>query len=300
MRKLLIICGPTAIGKTRLAVYLSELFNGQIISADSRQVYKYMDIGTGKERPEEVNILGYDLVGPNEEFSVKKYADFAYKAIKDTYKQRLQGHGPYKEGKLPILVGGTGLYISAVVDNRTRIYIPRNLKLRRELAYKSADELFAILMKKNSAYASGLNESDRKNPRRLIRALEIVSSNKLGSLDKELVKFDSVLWIGLMADIKEIKKRIDKRVEERVESGFEKEIEFLKRKGYWDGVAKTTLGYKDWPDIEKWKMEEYKYAKRQMTWFKKEKRINWFDITKSDWQEKVEELVKKWYSLGKN
>ncbi|HEX6977026.1 MAG TPA: tRNA (adenosine(37)-N6)-dimethylallyltransferase MiaA [Patescibacteria group bacterium] len=286
--KILVICGPTATGKTALAVYLSKLFDGQIISADSRQVYKYMDIGTGKEKPEGVNILGYDLVRPDQEFSVKKYTDFAYKAIKDTY----------KKGKIPILVGGTGLYISAVVDNLEKIGIPRNLKLRKELEDKSREELFNLLMKKSPSFAIGLNESDRKNPRRLIRALEIVSYNKVGSLGEDAIQFDSVLWIGLKASKEELTKRIEERVDERVKMGFGKEMEFLKRKGYLGAIPSKTLGYKDWPDVKKWKIEEINYAKRQMVWFKKEKRIKWFDIGKTGWEEKVVELVKKWYSTS--
>ncbi len=286
MRKLLVICGPTATGKTKLAVHLSKLFNGQIISADSRQVYKYMDIGTGKERPKDLDILGYDLVRPDQEFSVKKYADFAFKTIKEIY----------KEEKLPILVGGTGLYISSVVKDLDRIYVPRNLKLRKELEGKSAGELFEMLLRKDANFAERLNDSDRRNPRRLIRALEVVSSNEVGDLKEEPIKFDSVLWIGLRADMKGLKGRIGKRVEERIRMGFEREIEFLKRKGYWDGVAKVTLGYKDWPDTDKWRKGEVDYAKRQMVWFKKEKDINWFDVGESEWKEKVVELVKKWYS----
>ncbi len=296
MKKLLIICGPNGAGKTKLAVYLSKLFNGQIISADSRQVYKYMDIGTGKDLPvnskseaRNSKILGYDLVRPDQEFSVKKYADFAFKTIKETY----------KEGKLPVLVGGTGLYISSVVKDLDRIYVPRDLKLRKELEGKSAGELFEMLLRKDANFAERLNESDRKNSRRLIRALEVVSSNEVGDLKEEPIKFDSVLWIGLKADMKGLEERIEKRVEERIRMGFEKEIELLKRKGYWDGVAKATLGYKDWPDTDKWKKGEVNYAKRQMVWFKKEKNINWFDVGESGWEEKVVELVKKWYSTCK-
>jgi tRNA dimethylallyltransferase len=106
--------------------------------------------------------------------------------------------------------------------------------------------------------------------------------------------------IGLTASDDELKRRINERVEERIAKGFEKEIEFLKRNNFWDGVVQKTLGYKDWPDIKKWKLEEFKYAKRQITWFKKEKRINWFDITLHDYAEEVEKLTKKWYSQANN
>lgn len=306
MRKLLVICGPTATGKTKLAVYLSKVFGGRIISADSRQVYKYMDIGTGKERPEGIEVLGYDLVGPDQEFSVKNYVDFASKKINEAYKKDL----------LPILVGGTGLYIKAVVDNLERIYLPRNLKLRKELSGKNPRELFSLLVAKNPSFALKLNDSDRKNPVRLIRALEIVSFTKrsLGLCQKPAktkvpaLHFDSVLWLGLKASNEELKERIEARVMARIDAGFEKETEYLKKNGFLGQIPGATLGYAQWikyldgkisrdEAIEEWKREEMSYAKRQMTWFKKEKRINWFEITESDWMKKVEGLVKKWYDL---
>ena len=287
MKKLLVICGPTATGKTRLAVYLSKVFDGTVISADSRQVYKYMDIGTGKEKPNGEKILGYDLIEPDEEFSVQKYVAFADKAINKTY----------KELKLPILVGGTGLYIKAVVDQLEKINIPRNLALREKLAKSPAKELFSILMAKSPSSAAKLNSSDRANPRRLIRLIEISDFGPLPSNQSSSSNFQKkdVLFVGLTTSGKNLRERIEKRVEERIADGFEKEVEFLKKKGFWNGAPHVTLGYRQWPDIEKWKLEEFRYAKRQMTWFKKDRRINWFDITEPDWQEKVERLVKKWY-----
>ncbi len=285
MRKILVICGPTATGKTKLAFHLAKLINGELISADSRQVYKYMDIGTGKEKPEGFQILGYDLVEPNDEFSVKNYIDFASPAIE----------GTYKDGKLPILVGGTGLYIKAVVDGIETASIAPSKVLRESLNKKAPDELFNLLTEINPEKAKSMNESDRKNPRRLVRAIEVASAkNNVGRIRSN---FDSILFIGLTADGNVLKERIEKRVDERVRSGFEEEYNFLKDKGFLTGVASQTLGYKEWPDIKKWKIEEYKYAKRQMTWFKKDRRINWFDIAKHGWEEKVEQLVKKWYSL---
>src|SRR5579859_7186521 len=123
MKKLLVVCGPTSTGKTKLALSLAKEFNGTLISADSRQVYKYMDIGTGKG---EEKVLGYDLVNPNEEFSVSQYVNFANKEIQNIY----------KEGKLPILVGGTGLYIKSITDGIETADVPPNEKLREELSKK--------------------------------------------------------------------------------------------------------------------------------------------------------------------
>lgn len=280
-KRLLVITGPTATGKTSLALHLSKALNGELISADSRQVYKYMDIGTGKERSSEVKIWGYDLVNPDDEFSVSDFKKFADKTIDDIYER----------GKLPILVGGTGLYIKAVVDDLERIDIPRNLKLREELKDKTVEELLGMLGEK----ASKLNESDKNNPRRLIRLFEVLSSSEVHEKSKEKIKFDEVLWIGLTTSKEKLKERIGRRVDARVKMGIESEIEFLKKKDFFRYAPSVTLGYKDWPDIDRWKVEEFKYAKRQMTWFKREARIRWFDVENTDWKEKVEELVKKWY-----
>ncbi len=281
MRKLLVICGPTATGKTTLALHLAKKFDGEVISADSRQVYKHMRIGTGRGNEK---ILGYDLVNPNEEFSVSQYLDFANKAVQEIY----------LEGKLPILVGGTGLYIKAVVDGIDTALIPQNKGLREKLFQKNVNELFQILKKIDSGKVDSMNESDKKNPRRLIRAIEIANDRSL-IFDKHPQSQYDTLFIGLSAPKETLKERIEKNVDERIKNDFEKEIEYLKKNGFWEGVPRVTLGYKDWPDIERWKLEEFQYAKRQITWFKANKRINWFDITKLGYQEKVEKLVKKWY-----
>src|SRR5260221_924256 len=278
--KLLVICGPTATGKTQLVLQLAKKLDGILVSADSRQVYKYMDIGTGKDVK---NILGYNLVNPNEEFSVSQYSRFASQKI-----QEIQG-----KNKLPILVGGTGLYIKAVIDNIATINVAPDKNLREKLHNKTIDELYEILVKINSEKSESMNDSDRKNSRRLVRAIEIANSNLKTVADKP--EYD-VLMIGLMADKKDLKERIEKRVEERIRMGFEKEVDFLKENGFWNGAPQKTLGYKDWPDIEKWKTEEFKYAKRQMTWFKKEKRINWFDIASKAYEKEVEKLAQRWYA----
>ncbi len=281
-QKLLVICGPTATGKTKLGNFLSKRFNGELISADSRMVYKYMDIGTGKDKSKYGNIMGYDLVNPNEEFSVSHYLKFAEKEIKRINDQK----------KLPILIGGTGLYIKAVTDGIETVNIPRNLELRKTLENKNANELFEILEKTNSKRAISMNESDKNNPRRLIRAIEITSTSPSNLVKKP--NYD-VLMIGLTASLEELRERIDKRVDERINSGFEKEINFLKENKFWE-VPSKTLGYKDWPDIEKWKVEEFKYAKRQITWFKKNKDIIWINIISPNFEQKVEKLTQKWYA----
>lgn len=329
MKKLLVICGPTAIGKTSLALQLGNNLGGEIVSADSRQVYKELDIGTGKDLPKNsklqgsnlkleignwdlgfyliqgIKVWGYDLVEPTEEFSVAQYLKFAREIIKDIWHR----------GKLPIVVGGTGLYIRAVVDGIETASIPKNKKLRSRFEGKSAKELFEILAGVDPIRAASMNRSDKKNPRRLVRAIEIASAKEdYLPDDGEVADFtrgvgaDDVLFIGLAASSKKINERIKKRVNKRVGQGIEKEVEELTKKGVsWDSQAMSSLGYRQWKGyvegkkkkdevILEWIREEKKYAKRQLSWFKKDKRINWFDVDKEGWRNKLEDLVKKWHN----
>jgi tRNA dimethylallyltransferase len=133
--KILVVCGPTATGKTSLGIELAKKFNGEIISADSRQVYKEMDIGTGKEWGEGVDIWGYDLVAPKEDFNVSQFLKFAEEKILDIKSRK----------KIPIIVGGTGFYIKGIVDGIETVEIPQNKSLRKILEEKTVDELFEML-----------------------------------------------------------------------------------------------------------------------------------------------------------
>ena len=303
MEKLLVICGPTATGKTALAIKLAKKFDGEIVSADSRQVYKGMDIGMGKEWGD-VPIHGYDLVDPRREFSVSKYLKFARKILKDIWRR----------GKLPILVGGTGLYIKGVIDGIPTVEVPRNNELRKRLEEKSADELFESLSQLDAVRAGSMNSSDRKNPRRLVRAIEVAQWN-LGHgvkcLTSDILHPTSVLVIGLTAAKEPLNKRIEDRVGERVKAGIKKEIESLLKNGVsWDDQSMMSFGYRQYRDffegevpeevvVSEWTREEQKYVKRQMTWFKKDKRVGWFDIFEVDYQKKVEKMVAKWYPLSR-
>jgi tRNA dimethylallyltransferase len=347
MKKLLVICGPTATGKTRLALCLAKKFNGELISADSRQVYKKLDIGTGKDIPKsfeirnlpacrqgrdlefkdfkvsyytngKIRLWGYGLVEPTEEFSVGQFMKIANVIIDDIEKR----------GKLPILVGGTGLYIQGVVDGISTASIPKNIKLRKSLKKKSAEELFDQLSKIAPVKAASLNSSDKKNPRRLIRAIEIAQfkaeNEALPKYQPNINKRD-VLLIGLTAPKKILDEKIARRIEKRIKQGIENEIKNLLKQGIdFDNQSMNALGYKQWAQyksyllpnttcsrrksdytgqairkkvIKNWKQAEKQYAKRQITWFRKNKKINWFDISKKDWQESVEELTEKWYKL---
>ncbi|HKC04528.1 MAG TPA: tRNA (adenosine(37)-N6)-dimethylallyltransferase MiaA [Patescibacteria group bacterium] len=320
MQKLLVICGPTSTGKTSLAIKLSKKFNGEIISADSRQVYRNLDIGTGKDLPagakikypffskygfyiiDGTRVWGYDLADPKEEFNISWYLKFAHKIISDIQKR----------GKLPILTGGTGLYIKGVLYGMPTIDVPKNEKLRQELEKRNAGELYENLSQLDSLKAASLNSSDYKNPRRLIRAIEIaqwnLSHGKTNNVTKKLSDKNSILQIGLTAPIDFINKKINIRVKQRIDGGIKKEVENLIKSGVnWEAQSMASIGYRQWKDyfegtiqekqiIQEWEKEERKYAKRQMTWFKKIDGINWFDITNKNFLKKVENLAQKWYS----
>ncbi|HUS59992.1 MAG TPA: tRNA (adenosine(37)-N6)-dimethylallyltransferase MiaA [Nevskiaceae bacterium] len=320
MNKLLVICGPTATGKTSLGIRLAKRFAGEIISADSRQVYRGMDIGTGKDinrgvwrairRRKEEEPRGYwevegvpihllDVVEPNQEFSVAHYYRLAWSKIR----------GLWQKSKLPLLVGGSGFYIRNVVDGVDTREIPRNPELRVKIDGWSAKKLFDYLAKLDPEKVGMMNKSDRNNPRRLVRAIEVAIFKKENPSWRppEQPKSDS-LFIGLKAPRKILYQRIDKRVDQRLAQSAEEEVKRLLEKGYtWKGSALgDTMGYQEWRPffdsqatkkevIKRWQFAEHDYARRQMTWFGRDKRIRWFDITQKGWQDEVESWVKRWY-----
>lgn len=317
MKKILVICGPTSTGKTSLALSLAKKLNGELISADSRQVYTGMDIGTGKDLPQgsvfkkvknlggyyEINgvkIWGYDILSPKKEFSVSHYINFAQKIIKHVSNL----------GKLPIIVGGTGLYIKGVIDGIETAIVPKNENLRKKLEPIPVDALYENLSQMDPVKSASMNASDRKNPRRLIRAIEVAQfflGNKYPSQNRIVGEDFDVLFIGLTSEAQDLEKKIEKRVKERVGQGIKEEIKNLLKKGVtWEHQSMMGLGYRDYRDffeggipeaqiIDEWTRGEKRYARRQMVWFKKDTRINWFDIKGSQYPKNVEELIKKWY-----
>jgi len=229
MNKILVICGPTATGKTALAAQLAKELNGELISADSRQCYRGNDLETNKERPD-VPIWLYDVVDPGEAFSVSHWVKLAREAIADIQKR----------GKLPIAVGGTGLYINALIHPLETIDIPPDKTLR--------DKKLTLSELQNMVSRGGMNDSDWNNPRRLIRKIEIGKFPERLSL-KQRQSFHALI-IGLTAPIPVLYKRIDAHLKER-----------------------RNAGMKEQP------INEHAIARKQLTWFKKQKNIQWFDCT---------------------
>lgn len=298
--KLLVICGPTGVGKTALGTTLAKKFNGEIISADSRQVYKSFDIATGKDLKElaGVNIHLVDIAEPDERFSVARYCALAKQVLEEIR----------KNNHLPIVVGGTGFYVNALVDGVSTINIPPNENLRKKYRTKSVEELLMVLARLDSELANSLSKSEQYNKQRLIRRIEIAQTGSTTKSRKQKAKNYNSLFIGLTCPTMVLRQRISKRIDGWIKEGTEEEVRTLLDQGVsWESQAMSALGYRQWQPyfankatreevVSKWKTEEYQYAKRQMTWFKKDKRIVWFDITESDWQKKVEKAVSNWYN----
>jgi len=276
--KLIVIVGPTASGKTNLSIKIAKSFNGEIVSADSRQVYKGMDIGTGKITKKEMQNIPHhllDVVSPKTMFTIAQYQKKAKKAIKDIQKRN----------KLPILIGGTGFYIQAVTDGIAIPPVKPDWKLRKNLEKKSAKELFRKLKKIDPKRAKTI---EKQNKRRLIRALEIVMKTKkpIPPFKKNPIDSD-ILFLGIKKEKEKLAKLIKKRLEKRLKNGMIAEVKRLKKQGIsYKRLEKFGLEYKyvalylqnkitKNEMIEKIQKETEHYAKRQMTWFKKEKRIKW-------------------------
>ena len=290
-KKFIVILGPTASGKSELAVKLAKKFNGEVISADSRQVYKGMDIGTGKITKKEMKGVPHyllDIVSPKKRFDVVQYRKLVITAIDKIF----------KKNKIPILCGGTGFYIQAVIDGIIIPEVKPDWKLRENLEKKTIKELFIKLKKLDPKRAKVI---DKKNKRRLIRALEIVIKTKgaVPSLKKKPLPYP-ILIIGIRKEKKELEELIKKRFFQWLKQGFLKEVEKLKKLGLsWQRIEEFGIHYKtasqylqkkinDQEFIKKSLSKLQNYTKRQMTWFKRDKRINW--IKK---QPEAEKLVKK-------
>jgi tRNA dimethylallyltransferase len=269
MKKVIVVLGATATGKSNLAVYLAKKFNGEVISADSRQIYKYMDIGTGKITKKEMKGVPHhliDIIHPKKTLSVALYKKLANEKIEEII----------DKGKTPIICGGTGFYIDAVVDGMIFPKVKENKKLRKELEKKEARELFDMLKKLDKARAENI---DAKNKIRLIRAIEIAKIlGRVPKIKKEKAKYEFIK-IGVQLPQEELNKKIEKRVKKMFKDGLLTEIENLKKKG----VTKNRLvefGFEyNNPKEESVVRESIKYSKRQKTWWKRDKKIKWFSPT---------------------
>jgi len=294
--KIITILGPTSSGKSDVAVLIAKKVNGEIISADSRQVYRGMNIGTGKVTKKEMcGIPHYllDIISPKKIFTVSDFKNLAEKAINIIT----------KKGKVPVICGGTGLYINSLLDNWSIPNVPPNKKLRKELENKTKDELFKILSKIDPRRA---NNIDAKNPVRLIRAIEIAKAIGRTPELKKSERFET-LRIGLYPGKEILEGRIRIRLIKRIRSGMVSEVKKIKKSGVtwkrlndfgleYRHVSKYLRGLKNSQKanvrpttegglgklskeemLKRLESEIIKYSKRQMTWFRKDKKVIWFD-----------------------
>lgn len=308
MNRIVIITGQTATGKTKLALDYASKYNGELINCDSRQIYKYLDIITGKDVGNSTfqesyrqnhysvgfytlkrytNIWLYDVVKPNEYFSSFDFVTLTLRLIKKILSR----------GKTPIIVGGTYMYIRHLIYGVETECIPPDWRIRKQLGEKSIPELQKILKSINLESYSRLNNSDKNNPQRLIRKIEIASfysanpnitkanPQKLGS-SKLIIEF-----LGLkFKDNEKLQKNIEKRVEKRLKQGAVDEVKKILKMGFKENdPGLKTIGYRQLISylngtftrgeaIEQWITKEYQYAKRQHTFMKKDKNISWREI----------------------
>lgn len=284
--KLAAIVGPTAVGKTSTSIKVAQTINAEIISCDSMQIYKYMNIGTAKASPAEQAVVPHhliDFVRPNEDFSVAQYQKMAQKLI----------YGLNEKGKMPLLVGGTGLYFQAVVDDYTFFPLESRQKVRdywnEIIEKKGMDFVYKHLTSIDPVYAAKISANDQK---RIVRALEVyeLTGESFSSQQKKRENTYNLVVVGLYLERPALYKRIDWRVDEMLKRGLIEEVQTLREKGYDLSLnSMQALGYKQvynylegfvsWEQMaEEIKRETRRYAKRQYTWFNKDKRIHWIDV----------------------
>ena len=291
-----VLTGPTAVGKTALSIELAKAISGAIISADSMQVYKHMDIGSAKIMPEEMEEIRHYLVDefePDEEFHVARFVERAKECLNEIY----------REGKIPIIVGGTGFYIQALLYDVNFSEQNTNTEYRKELEYlaeeKGAEYLHKMLKEVDAASAEEIHANNRK---RVIRALEFyhLAGTKISEhneTEKQKTSPYNFAYFVLTDNRKHLYERIEKRVDMMIKNGLVEEVQKLKDMGYHrEMVSMQGLGYKEILDYLDGKMtleeavtlikkETRHFAKRQLTWFRRERDVIWFDKEKYEYNE---------------
>ena len=300
-QKVVVVIGPTASGKSGLGIFLAKKFDSEIISADSRQVYRGMDIGTGKVSKKEQRLAKHhllDVANPKEVFTVSDFKKLGQRAVFDIASRN----------KVPFVVGGTGFYVDALIYDLVLPEVPPNKKLRAHLDRLGTELLFEKLKKLDPRRAKTI---DPKNKRRLVRALEIIEAKgKVPTLNTKYEKLDTkydILWLGLKP--KKLEKRIKERLDKRLKQGMIKEVKRLLSRGVSKkrlndfGLeyrqiseylaskkfkVKSVKSFRNSEYYEKLLKEIIKYSKRQMTWFKRNKEIHWVKN-----QKEAEKIIRK-------
>ena len=296
LQKLAVLLGTNASGKSALGIRLAGRFGGEIISADSRQVYRGLDLGSGKITPEQARLVPHHLIDVAEVtayYSLAEYQRAAYGAI----------DAVAAAGKLPFLVGGTGLYVSAIVEGYELVDVPPNELLRAELESLSLEQLAGRLEKADPAAAGQI---DKKNSRRLIRALEIAAAGHAHSAGRRRAPRYDCLQLGLSWPKEILEARIETRLRDRLAAGMIEEVAGLRRRGVADRqLEKLGLEYRfitrylrgDLGTLEDLRRQLgiaiRQFAKDQLTWFKRDRRIIWLDTDKDYFQE-AGDRIQEW------
>ena len=298
-RSLICLVGPTGVGKTALAIELAERLNGEIVSADSRQIYRGMDIGTGKPTPAQLARVRHhliDRVDPDQSYTLAEYQADAYAAIDDIFSR----------GRQPLLVGGTGLYVRAVTEGLQIPAVPPNAELRAQLEERAAqagsDQLYQELKRIDPAAASKI---DPRNVRRTIRALEVylATGRKFSAAGAAAPPPFAVRRIGLTLPRDELYRRADARVDEMIARGWLDEVRGLAAK-YAGGLpALSSLGYPQLGAVLRGEMtidaaaqaikhHTHRFIRHQYAWFRpSDPRIEWFDVSRATFSDVVKAIV---------
>jgi tRNA dimethylallyltransferase len=298
-KPLLVLVGQTAVGKTALSLKIATRFNGEIVSADSRLFYRGMDIGTAKPSPDEMTAVPHyliDICAPNETLSLGEYQRLAYQTI-DAIQE---------EGRLPILVGGTGQYIKAVVEGWGIPEVAPRPELRAALTQLGGNELARWLAYLDPKAAAKI---DPRNVRRVIRALEVilVAGTPISFLQRKTPPSYGMRLIGLYRQREQLYTRIDRRVDQMMASGLLDELVALRNAGYGRHLPSMSgLGYRQlWAyldgemgldeAVERIKFETHRFARHQATWFRRDDhRIVWFDMAEKGVELAVLDFVSRW------
>ena len=299
-KPLIVLTGPTAVGKTALSIQLARRIGGEIISADSMQVYRHMDIGTAKIRLEEMDGVPHhliDILEPTEDFNVVRFQALARAAAEDIYSR----------GKIPIVAGGTGFYIQALLNDIDFTQIDENTQFREEMERLAAEQGAEVLHERLRAVDPESAEAiHANNVKRVIRALEYYeqTGEKISAHNEaERAKISPYhfFYYVLNTDRTVLYERIEKRIDEMMEEGLVEEVRQLQAMGCRrDSVAMQGLGYKEILDyldgactledaIYKIKRDTRHFAKRQITWFKREKHVTW--INKKDYNYEEDRIL---------
>lgn len=287
MKPVIAIVGPTGIGKSKLGLLLARTFNAEIVNADSRQVYRHMDIGTAKPSPEEQRSIPHhliDIINPDDNFSLALYQSLAYGSI-----QEIMQHD-----KVPLVIGGSGLYIWSVLEGWDIPKAPPDPEFRRQMEERASVEgTEALYRQLENIDPVTAMKTDPRNLRRVIRALEVYETTHKSSSElqsKRPPPFDTII-IGLTTQRETLYQMIDRRVDDMIKQGLVEEVKGLLKRGYGpDLPAMSSVGYKeigqvlrgelDMPTaIQKMKFETHRFARHQYAWFRlSDSRIHWFDI----------------------